>query len=225
MPALNSIPTARNLSVVRWMRGGAVPGRVAITIVAATLLGCATAAPRNVHDSCSIFDEKRGWYRAAKESERRWGTPVSVQLAIIYQESRFEAKAKPPRRRILGFIPGPRPSTAYGYAQALTSTWDGYVSETGNWSARRSSFADAADFVGWYTAKTAYAHRLAKTDAYNLYLAYHEGDGGFRRGTHKRKKWLLNTARRVSDLAARYRVQLSRCETQLARGGLFSWLR
>lgn len=207
------------------MRGGAVPGRVAIAIVALTMVGCAASAPRNVHDSCSIFDEKRGWYRAAKESEGRWGTPVPVQLAIIYQESRFEAKAKPPRRRILGFIPGPRPSTAYGYAQALTSTWDVYVSETGNWSARRSRFADATDFVGWYTARTARSHRLSKNDAYNLYLAYHEGDGGFRRGTHKRKKWLLNTARRVSDLAARYRVQLSRCEAQLARGGWLSWLR
>ena len=204
------------------MRGGLA--LICVT-TAITTVGCAAAAPRNVYDSCSIFDEKHGWYQAAKESERRWGTPVAVQLAIIYQESRFEAKAKPARRRILGFIPGPRPSTAYGYAQALTSTWDVYERETGNWTARRTSFADAADFVGWYTAKTARAHRLSRSDAYNLYLAYHEGDGGFRRGTHKHKKWLLATARRVSDLAARYRVQLSRCETQLARGGWFSWLR
>jgi len=207
------------------VRGGVLLARAVTAITAATTLGCAAAAPQNVYDSCSIFDEKRGWYEAAKESEKRWGTPVAVQLAIIYQESRFEAKAKPPRRKILGFIPGPRPSTAYGYAQALTSTWDAYERETGNWAARRTSFADAADFVGWYTARTARAHRLSRNDAYNLYLAYHEGDGGFRRGTHKRKKWLLTTAHRVSDLATRYRVQLSRCETQLARGGWFSWLR
>jgi hypothetical protein len=204
------------------MRSGVVLGCVATAVAS---VGCTAAAPQNVYDSCSIFDEKRGWYQAAKESEQRWGTPVAVQLAIIYQESGFEARAKPPRRRILGFIPGPRPSTAYGYAQALSSTWSVYERETGNWGASRSSFADATDFVGWYTAKTARAHRLSRSDTYNLYLAYHEGDGGFRRGTHKRKKWLLSTARRVADLAVRYRVQLSRCETQLARGGWFSWLR
>ena len=112
------------------------------TVSAVASRGCAAAAPRNVYDSCSIFDEKRGWYQAAKESELRWGTPVAVQLAIIYQESRFDARAKPARRRILGFIPGPRPSTAYGYAQALSSTWSVYERETGNWGARRSSFAD-----------------------------------------------------------------------------------
>jgi hypothetical protein len=201
-------------------------GAVAVCVVTAVAaMGCAAAAPQNVYDSCSIFHEKRGWYRAAKDAESRWGTPVPVQLAIIYQESRFEARAKPARRRILGFIPGPRPSTAYGYAQALSSTWSVYERETGNWGASRSNFADATDFVGWYTAKTARTHRLSKNDAYNLYLAYHEGDGGFGRGTHKRKKWLLNTARRVANVSARYRAQLTRCETRLARGGWFSWLR
>jgi len=202
-----------------------VSRRVALAVTAVAITGCAASVPRNVQDSCAIFDEKRGWYQAAKTSEQRWGTPVPVQLAIIYQESRFEPKAKPPRRRILGFIPGPRPSTAYGYAQALTSTWGAYERDTGNWSARRTNFADATDFVGWYTARTARNLRLSKNDAYNLYLAYHEGDGGFRRGTHRRKNWLLHAARRVSDRAARYRVQLSRCETELARGGWFSWLR
>lgn len=219
---MNFTVAARTLLSVRRMRCGGVLACVAAAI---TAVGCAAAAPRNVYNSCSILDEKRGWYEAVKESEQRWGTPVAVQLAIIYQESRFEARAKPPRRRILGFIPGPRPSTAYGYAQALSSTWSVYERETGNWGASRSRFADATDFVGWYTAKTARAHRLSKSDAYNLYLAYHEGDGGFRRGTHKRKRWLLNTARRVEDLAVRYRVQLSRCEGQLARSGWFSWLR
>gem|GEM_PF-124769 len=153
-----------------------------MALAVALLWSCSTSPPRDISNSCEIFDDKSGWYKDAQRAYEHWGVPIHVQLAIIYQESRFEAKAKPPRKRILGFIPGPRPSTAYGYAQALTSTWDVYVSETGNWSARRSSFADAADFVGWYTARTARSHRLSKNDAYNLYLAYHEGDGGFRRG-------------------------------------------
>lgn len=189
------------------------------------LVGCAASPPRNVHDSCAIFDEKPRWYDSTKDAQTRWGTPISVQLAIIHQESRFEAKAKPRRRRILGFIPGPRPSTAYGYAQALTSTWDVYRRDTRNWGASRSDFADAADFVGWYTAKTARTTGVSKRDAYHLYLAYHEGDGGFRRGTHKRKSWLLSTARKVANLEARYRAQLARCESSFPRRGWFSFLR
>ena len=44
---------------------------------------CATAPPANVEDICAIFDEKRGWYKAAKKSEKRWGTPKHVQMSII----------------------------------------------------------------------------------------------------------------------------------------------
>ena len=186
-------------------------------LLAAAMVGCgAKTPPSNIHDSCEILWEKDGWYDAAKSSELRWGTPIAVQLAIIHQESKFEARAKPRRMRILGFIPGPRPSTAYGYAQALTSTWTNYVDDTGNWSASRADFADAADFVGWYTARTARLNRVSSGDAYSLYLAYHEGDTGYRYGSYKRKPWLLATARRVAMLADRYRMQLARCETRIA---------
>jgi hypothetical protein len=196
-----------------------------VLIGALVVVGCAASPPQNVHDSCAIFEEKPRWYDSAKAAEKRWGTPISVQLAIIHQESRFEAKARPRRRRFLGFIPGARPSTAYGYAQALSSTWNVYRHDTGNWGANRSDFGDSADFVGWYTAKTARVAGVSKRDAYHLYLAYHEGDGGFRRGTHKRKSWLLATARRVASQEARYRSQLARCEASLPRRGWFSFLR
>jgi len=197
-------------------------------VLVAAMAGCASKAPpSDIGDSCVIFYEKDNWYDAAKTAERRWGTPIPVQLAIIHQESKFDARAKPRRMRILGFIPGPRPSTAYGYAQALTTTWESYVDETGNWSASRTDFGDATDFVGWYTARTARFNRLSRADAYNLYLAYHEGDTGYRRGTYKRKPWLLATARRVATLADRYRMQLARCETRIAEQSRswFSWSR
>ena len=47
---------------------------------------CATAPPENVEDICSIFEEKRGWYKAAMKSEKRWGTPTHVQMSIIRHE-------------------------------------------------------------------------------------------------------------------------------------------
>ena len=95
--------------------------RVALVAAAVALAGiaCSARPPRNTEDICDMFGNRRGWYRAAKKASEKWGVPIHVQLAIIHQESRFRAKAKPPRRRILWIIPGPRPSSALGYTQAL----------------------------------------------------------------------------------------------------------
>ncbi len=183
--------------------------------------GCATAPPSDTDDLCAIFDEKRGWYRAAAKSEARWGTPVHVQMAIIYQESAFEHDARPPRGRLLGIVPWKRPSDAFGYAQALDSTWDRYREETGRRFADRDDFADAIDFVGWYTDLAQRTAGISKWDPYNQYLAYHEGPTGWRRGSYRGKRWLTDTARRVDGRAREWGAQLRRCEADLDRGG---WL-
>lgn len=185
----------------------------------AAIAGCGTAPPANVENICAIFEEKGRWYKAAKKSEERWGTPIHVQMAIIRQESTFEFDARPPRRKLLGFIPWTRPSDAYGYAQALESTWDWYRDDTGRRRADRDDFADAIDFVGWYTHKSQQAVGISKWDPYNQYLAYHEGAGGWQRKTYRKKRWLINTAKRVDYRAREWGAQLSRCEEDLEDDG------
>src|SRR5690606_40708410 len=96
------------------------------------LAGCVSSPPRNPADVCDMFDQRRSWYKAAERTQKRWGVPVPVTMAFINQESAFRARAKPPRSRILWIIPGPRPSDAFGYAQALDSTWSEYKRATGN---------------------------------------------------------------------------------------------
>jgi hypothetical protein len=183
------------------------------------LLGaCATAPPEQVEDICGIFEEKRGWYKAARKSEKRWGTPVHVQMAIIHQESTFVFDARPPRRKLLGFIPWTRPSNAYGYAQALDSTWKRYQRDAGGRFADRDDFADAIDFVGWYTNNSAQSVGISKWDPYNQYLAYHEGAGGWKRGSYKRKSWLKGVARKVEYRAKEWGAQLRACEDSLDTG-------
>lgn len=179
---------------------------------------CATAPPEDVENICAIFEEKRGWYKAAQKSERRWGTPIHVQMSIIRQESSFQFDAKPPRGKILGFIPWKRPSDAYGYAQALDSTWDWYREDTGRRFADRDDFGDAIDFVGWYTNMSNKSAGISKWDPYNQYLAYHEGSGGWRRGSYKNKAWLKETARKVDYRARNWSAQLQRCEDELDSG-------
>ena len=195
--------------------------RCAVAVGSLILAACASAPPANVEDICAIFEEKGRWYSAAQRSERRWGTPVHVQLSIIRQESSFRFDAKPPRRKLLGIIPWKRPSDAYGYAQALKSTWRQYQDETGRRFADRDNFADAIDFVGWYTDMTQRSLGISKWDAYNQYLAYHEGPTGWRRETHQHKRWLLETAHRVERRAKQWGTQLKRCEASLSRSG---WL-
>lgn len=179
---------------------------------------CGTAPPANVENICEIFGEKSRWYRAARKSEKRWGTPVHVQMSIIRQESSFEFDAKPPRGKLLGFIPWRRPSNAYGYAQALDSTWVAYKNDTGRRFANRDDFADAIDFVGWYTDQSAKAVGISKWDPYNQYLAYHEGQTGWARKSYSGKRWLTQTARRVDYRAKEWGAQLSRCADDLDDG-------
>lgn len=182
------------------------------------LLGaCATTPPDNTSNICSMFEERRSWYKAATRAEKRWGTPVYVSMAIIEQESSFESRARPERTRLLGFIPWTRPSSAVGYAQALDETWTEYKANAGNWGARRTNFSDAVDFVGWYTNASRRQNRISSTDAYNLYLAYHEGNGGWARGTHRNKGWLLDVARNVQNTSNLYQTQYQGCERDLSR--------
>ena len=182
------------------------------------LVGCGSAPPANVEDICAIFAEKKGWYRAAKKSEKRWGTPIHVQLSIIRQESSFKFDARPPRGKLLGFIPWKRPSNAYGYAQALDSTWNAYKKDTGSRFADRDDFGDAIDFVGWYTDQSLNIVGISKWDPYNQYLAYHEGQGGWQRKSYRGKRWLRDTARVVDYRAREWGAQLTRCADDLDDG-------
>ena len=98
--------------------------------------------------------------------------------------------------RILWVLPGPRAGSAYGYPRAKDGTWSDYPRRAASsYLSERDNFRDAVDFVGWYVDR---AHRIAgipKSDAYRHYLAYHEGVGGFQRGTFKSKRWLVGVAK------------------------------
>lgn len=189
------------------------------------LTACATTPrPNNVNNVCHIFKQYPDWYWASKDVQTRWGVPIAVQMAIMHQESRFGARAKPPRTKLLWVIPWKRPSTAYGYTQALDSTWEHYKKSAHKRWVDRDDFKDATGFVGWY-GYTAYKKAgIDRRDAYRLYLAYHEGIGGYRRKTYLKKPWLIGVARKVKRQSIRYQTQLNGCERRLARKPWYRWL-
>lgn len=183
------------------------------------LSGCATVPKvTNVGDACAIFSDQSGWYDQTLATQKKWGVPIHVQLAIIHQESQFKHDAQPPRMRLFWFIPGPRPSSAFGYAQALDGTWEQYKKHTGVWFASRDNFGDAVDFIGWYVDQSYKRCGIAKWDARLQYLAYHEGQGGYNKKSYLKKPWLIKVAQKVERNAALYREQLAQCHKNDSKG-------
>ena len=169
------------------------------------------SAPRNLDNACSITDQRPAYLSAMKRTERRWGVPVAVQMATIYQESKFIGNARTPRQYTLGIIPMGRQSSAYGYSQALDGTWEEYRREQGGFRARRDDIRDATDFMGWYFQKSAQELGIPMNDTRNQYLAYHEGRTGYRRGSYNGKPWLLRVSTDVASRAVLYDAQLRAC--------------
>lgn len=185
---------------------------LSIAVLAAAFLGgCATAPPRQTANLCEIFEEYPEWYDYAKASEEKWGTPVHIQMAFVHQESRFVSDAKPPFEWFL-FIPLGRASSAEGYAQIQDPAWEDYTRENGGLFKSRSDMEDALDFIGWYNHISRKRLGISLWDPKNLYLAYHEGHGGYSRGSYRGKRELLRVAEKVDYIAREYGAQLRRCE-------------
>ena len=185
-----------------------------VMILVLMLSSCATYQPTQVNDICKIFRGETDWYEDARDANKRWGTPIGLMMAIIKQESTFRADVRPDRPKFL-FIPLPRRSSAYGYAQAQNPAWEDYQKATGNWSHDRDDFGDAINFVGWYTDVTQKRLGVSKWDPYKQYLAYHEGWGGYARGSFNKKPELRRVASKVQRQTETYNAQLKKCRKSL----------
>lgn len=187
---------------------------VLLSISASFLVtGCASRPPGNQHDLCEVFRQRPEWYDAARQSQETWNVPIHVQMAFVRQESGYRSHVKPPFEWFL-FVPLGRPSSAQGFAQIQDPAWSDYRDERGSWFRSRSDIDDALDFVGWYNDKSHQLLGISKRDAKNLYLAYHEGHAGYRRGGWRSKPQLIRIAEGVGRTAAEYDSQLHRCEQE-----------
>lgn len=182
-----------------------------IVLLVASCGGGQSSAPRDLDNACAILKQRPGYLKAFRTTERKWGVPVHVQMATIYQESKFVSDARTPFRYTLGVIPMGRQSSAFGYSQALDGTWEEYREAAGGFGARRDRISDASDFMGWYMNQSRDRNGISLNDARNQYLAYHEGHTGFARGSYNRKSWLLRVSQEVADRSVLYERQLASC--------------
>ena len=180
-------------------------------ILALALAGCAPAPPREQHDLCAVFDQHPEWYDHARAAEEKWGVPAHILMAFVRHESAYRHDARPPYEWLL-FIPLGRASSALGYAQIQDPAWEDYTRENGGFFKSRSDMEDALDFIGWYNHKTSILLGISVWDPKRLYLAYHEGHTGYRRGSYRDKPDLIRFAEGVDWTAREYGAQLRRCE-------------
>lgn len=190
-----------------------------LMVTTALVCACASAPPRESGDICAVFRQHRDWYDYAKNAQKRWGTPIPTLMAFVRHESGFHARIRPARPWLLGFIPLPRESSAYGYAQAQDPAWEEYRKETGGWFLSRSDMEDALDFVGWYNHKSHEELGIPYSDPRHLYIAYHDGRGAYRSGSWHNEKDLLHIADGVAYRSQLYASQLKHCEEQFRCDG------
>ena len=178
------------------------------------LISACSSIPKNTADGCSIFSERYLWYKPAVKTEKKWGTPIYLQLAIIKMESDFDWLAKPPRQKLFKVVPYKRPSSSFGYSQAVKGTWKQYKQETGNKFATRTRFKDSVDFIGWYTNKTEKILKISKKDVFRQYIAYHEGWGNYK--NYKSNNKVILIAKKVEKQSSKYKDQLAKCKKVLS---------
>ena len=109
-----------------------------------------SSVPKHTSNACKIFGEKYLWYKHAKKSSETYGAPIHIILAFVNKESGFNRWAKPKRTKLFKVIPYKRPSSSFGYSQAVKKTWEQYKNETNNPLALRTRFKDSVMFIGWY---------------------------------------------------------------------------
>ena len=73
------------------------------------------------------------------------------------------------------------------------------------------------EFIGWYADQAHQKLGIPKGDPYKVYLAYHEGIGGYKSGTYLKKQWLIDVAHKVDSNAWKYHNQLMACQAKLPK--------
>ena len=176
-----------------------------------------SSVPKHPLNACKIFGEKYLWYKHAKKSSETYEAPLHIILAFVNKESGFNRWAKPKRTKLFKIIPYKRPSSSFGYSQAVKKTWELYKTETDNPLALRARFKDSVMFIGWNINKTNEINQIPFNDSYRQYLNYYLGWGNYAKEAYKTDKKAIIFAKSVQKQSNIYRSQLRECQKSLDR--------
>ena len=174
-----------------------------------------SSVPKYPQNACKIFGQKYLWYKSTKKSSDTYGAPIHIILAFVNKESGFNRWAKPKRKKLFKILPYKRPSSSFGYSQAVNKTWELYKTETNNPLALRTRFKDSVMFIGWYMSKTKKINKIPLNDSYRQYLNYYLGWGNYAKKTYKTDKKAIIYAKKVQEQSKIYKNQLTECQKNL----------
>ena len=176
-----------------------------------------SSIPKYPSNACKIFGERYLWYKHTKKSSEIYGAPIHIILAFVNKESGFNRWAKPKRTKIFKVVPYKRPSSSFGYSQAVNKTWEMYKIDTNNPLALRTRFKDSVMFIGWYIRKTNKFNKVPLNDSFNQYLNYYLGWGDYSKKVYKTDKKSIIFAKSVQKQSNTYKKQLKECQKSLDR--------
>ena len=179
------------------------------------MVASCSSVPKYPENACKIFGQNYLWYKSVKKSSDKYGAPIHIILAIVNKESAFNRWAKPKRKKLFKIIPYKRPSSSFGYSQAVNKTWELYKTETNNPLALRARFKDSVMFIGWYMNKTKNTNNISMNDAYRQYLNYYLGWGNYSKKIYKTDKKAIIYAKKVEKQSNIYKNQLKECQSSL----------
>ena len=182
-----------------------------------SLLASCSSIPKSTQNACYIFSERYLWYKHTKNSSEKYWTPIHLILAFVNKESGFNRWAKPQRSKLFKVIPYKRPSSSFGYSQAVKKTWELYKTETNNSLALRTRFKDSVMFICWYINKTHKMNNIPLNDSYRQYLNYYLGWGNYANKTYQSDKKAIIFAKSVQKQSNIYKNQLKECQKSLDR--------
>ena len=174
-----------------------------------------SSVPKHTSNACKIFSDRYLWYKHAKKSSEKYGAPVYAILAFVNKESGFNRWAKPKRKKLFKIVPYKRPSSSFGYSQAVNKTWEMYKTETNSPLALRTRFKDSVMFIGWYMNKTNKINKIPFTDSYRQYLNYYLGWGDYSKRVYRTDKKAIIFAKKVEKQSNIYKRQLQECQKKL----------
>ena len=151
----------------------------------------------------------------SKKSSETYGAPIHIILAFVNKESGFNRWARPKRTKLFKVVPYKRPSSSFGYSQAIKKTWELYKTETNSPLALRNRFKDSVMFIGWYMKKTNNINKISMTDSYRQYLNYYLGWGNYAKKVYKTDKKAIIFAKSVEKQSKIYKSQLIECQKNL----------
>ena len=176
-----------------------------------------SSIPKHPQNACKIFGENYLWYKSIKKSSETYDAPVHIILAFVNKESGFNRWAKPKRTKLFKIVPYKRPSSSFGYSQAINKTWELYKTETSSPLALRTRFKDSVMFIGWYMNKTKKINKIPLNDSYRQYLNYYLGWGNYAKKIYKTDKKAIIYAKSVQKQSKIYKTQLKECQKSLDR--------